>query len=61
MTIEKFAVVAERETNLKCLMSEKDNPEKTILILISIERFFPAYKKKYLEDHKHAGLINMMA
>lgn len=45
MIIEKFAVVAEKETNLKCLMVEKDNPEKTILILISIERFFPAYKK----------------
>ena len=45
MTIEKFAVVAEKETNLKCLMVEKDNLEKTILILISIEIFFPVYKK----------------
>ena len=60
MIIEKFAVVTEKETNLKCLMVEKDNPEKTILILISIEIFF-LHIKKYLEDHKHAGLINMMA
>lgn len=55
MIIEKFAVVTEKETNLKCLMVEKDNPEKTILILISIERFFPAYKKNIWKT------INMQA
>ena len=55
MIIEKFVVVTERETNLKCLMVEKDNPKKKILILISIERFFPVYIKNIWKT------INMQA